>query len=1056
MSTFKKIIQILLFINLLFPQYGKNIVQYREFDWTFIQTEHFDIYYYEKGKLNSEFVAYHAEQAYDKISNLIGWDLNERSSIIFYNSHNEFQQTNVVDIYLREGIGGVTELMKNRMVIPYDGSLIQFKHVLYHELVHVFINDGIYGGSLQSLINSNTVFIPLWMNEGLAEYLANQWDVNSDMWIRDLSINYNQLPEIKSLDGYLAYRGGQSVWKFITEKWGEEAIAEIFYSIKVKKDLNKGIKTAIGVDIKELTSQWHKYLKKEYWPDIASRSDIQDISRQLTDHEELYNSYNIAPSPSPDGTKLAMYSNRDGEMGIYILSLIDGKFLKRLIKGNKTKEFEELHILKPGISWSNDNERVVFAAKSGDTDALFVFNINNSRDNIKKSFGMEGIFRPTWNPINNKIAFIGNNGIQSDVYIYDLDNDELKNLTNDWFSDVQVSWHPNGEDLLVISDRGENLETNKRYEVKFLLNHEVENLDIYKLNLLGEMKRLTNTPFNESYASFSPDGNLISFISDESGISNIYVDDKNLSSPKPITNVLTGITQLNWVSNNQIVFTGFYKSGYDIFLLSNINRAADKIKEVPISKWREKTEVDLLRKSDSFSYSKKKSYENYVFSFDSDESKSSPLVFNESILKDSTGMYNSHKYKTRFTLDYARASYTFDSFYGSQGMALFLFSDILGDHRIGFGTELEISLEESDYFLFYRYLKKKINYEGLFYHRALKSALTVDSEGNYHETLHRNFAFDFKALYPFSRFSRIEGGLNFNYYIKRDFILPHDANHSDDWVTENKYPDRKIFLPYLKYVFDNTRWFYLYPVSGSRIYLKYDVAPNMGDNDFQYEMLTLDSRSYMELSYKGKISLATRIYGGTSWGKDKRKYAIGGIPWVSSTDANLINPGYESSINHDQFYYMNNFVFPIRGYELASKYGHNAILMNFELRLPMLMYYFPTIQYLGQIFGVFFVDMGVSWNDKFTKFNDELSWNPYCYDSTNNDILDDFNTSLECTGENENYVWKNDEGWLMSFGFGPRFIFLGMPFKLDYAWQYDPYEGKKSDKKWYLSIGLDF
>ena len=130
--------------------------------------------------------------------------------------------------------------------------------------------------------------------------------------------------------------------------------------------------------------------------------------------------------------------------------------------------------------------------------------------------------------------------------------------------------------------------------------------------------------------------------------------------------------------------------------------------------------------------------------------------------------------------------------------------------------------------------------------------------------------------------------------------------------------------------------------------------------------------------------------------------------------------------------------------------------MNYELRLPFFMYYVPTIEFLGQLFGVFFVDMGVSWNDKFTKFNDELSWNPYCYDSTNNDILDDFNTSLECTGENENYVWKNDEGWLMSFGFGPRFIFLGMPFKLDYAWQYDPYEGKKSDKKWYLSIGLDF
>ena len=44
----------------------------------------------------------------------------------------------------------------------------------------------------------------------------------------------------------------------------------------------------------------------------------------------------------------------------------------------------------------------------------------------------------------------------------------------------------------------------------------------------------------------------------------------------------------------------------------------------------------------------------------------------------------------------------------------------------------------------------------------------------------------------------------------------------------------------------------------------------------------------------------------------------------------------------------------------------------------------------------------------------------------------------------------------MSFGFGPRFNFLGMPWKLDYAWQYNPHRGIISSRKWYLSIGIDF
>ena len=144
LKLLKYIILLVLVQSTLSSQFGKNIVQYDQFNWHYIQTDHFDIYYYNPGKQQAEFVAHYAEEAYQKIKNLIGWGLNKRSDIIIYNSHNDFQQTNVIPFYMEEGIGGVTELMKNRMVIPYDGSLKEFKHVIYHELVHVFINDCIY------------------------------------------------------------------------------------------------------------------------------------------------------------------------------------------------------------------------------------------------------------------------------------------------------------------------------------------------------------------------------------------------------------------------------------------------------------------------------------------------------------------------------------------------------------------------------------------------------------------------------------------------------------------------------------------------------------------------------------------------------------------------------------------------------------------------------------------------------------------------------------------------------------------------------------------------
>ena len=130
MNLLKKILYIL-FLVILLPQFGQNKVQYDYFDWNFIQTKHFDIYYYGEGSNLIDFIAKQSEDAYDNHSSRMGWKLQNRIAIIIFNSHNDFQQNNVINTYMYEGISGVTELYKNRVVIPFDGSLKDFKHVLY-------------------------------------------------------------------------------------------------------------------------------------------------------------------------------------------------------------------------------------------------------------------------------------------------------------------------------------------------------------------------------------------------------------------------------------------------------------------------------------------------------------------------------------------------------------------------------------------------------------------------------------------------------------------------------------------------------------------------------------------------------------------------------------------------------------------------------------------------------------------------------------------------------------------------------------------------------------
>ena len=216
MTLLKYITATTLLIGLLFGQsFGKNKVQYRDFDWSYIQTPNFDIYFYGDNQDLAEFTSKVSEEAYNQISTHLAWDLKNRVSILVYNSHNEFQQTNIIGQYMSEGIGGVTELFKNRIVFPFDGDLEQFRHVIHHELVHAMLNDMVYGGTAQNMMASRTrVRIPLWSNEGLAEFLSSNWDTKADMVLRDIAI-HERMPTVNELNYFMAYKGGQSLWRFI-------------------------------------------------------------------------------------------------------------------------------------------------------------------------------------------------------------------------------------------------------------------------------------------------------------------------------------------------------------------------------------------------------------------------------------------------------------------------------------------------------------------------------------------------------------------------------------------------------------------------------------------------------------------------------------------------------------------------------------------------------------------------------------------------------------------------------------------------------------------------
>ncbi len=338
--------------------FGKNKVQYTNFKWQYLQSEHFNIYFTEGGQGIAEFAAEVAEQSYASLKKDFRYELTDRITIIVHNSHNDFGQTNVDLSPPDEAVGGFTEFFKNRVVVPYDGEWERLRHVIHHELTHAVMLQMVYGSGVQSIITGLTrLQLPLWLVEGLAEFESRGWDFESDMYMRDAAIN-GYLPEIEMLGGFMAYKGGQSVLLFIGERYGRQKIGELLGKIKVSKSVERGFRQAVGVNVKDLSRRWQKWVKELYWPDIGSHREPEDFAKRLTDHKKDRNFVNTSPALSPKGDKIAFLSDRSDYFDVYLMSAVDGQILAKLVSGQKTANLEELHWLKgPNIRNSSPSAR---------------------------------------------------------------------------------------------------------------------------------------------------------------------------------------------------------------------------------------------------------------------------------------------------------------------------------------------------------------------------------------------------------------------------------------------------------------------------------------------------------------------------------------------------------------------------------------------------------------------------------------------------------------------------------------------------------------------------
>ena len=1013
------------------PVFGKNKVQYKKFQFSYIQSAHFDVYFSEGGEGIAAFAALSAESAYVRISKLFRYQVVNRIPLIIYNSHNEFQQTNVISEYLEEGIGGVTELFKNRVVIPYEGDYAKFRHVIHHELVHAVVNDMFYGGSIQNILANNiSLQLPLWFNEGIAEYSALQWDTNSDMYLRDATV-HEYLPKISQLYGYAAYRGGQSVWWYIANKYGEQKIGEILNRVKSTRSVDLGFRAAIGLSVEELSERWQKEQKILYWPDVAKRDEPSDYARRLTDHRKDGSFYNTSPAISPQGDRVAFITNRDDYFALYVMNTLDGGNVEKVRGGQTTNDFEELHLLTPGISWSPDGRRIAVATKAGAQDAIILADVATG-DDEKLTFDLDGIFSIDWSPDGNRMAFIGNTVDRSDVYVYDFTTRQLTNLTNDIFTDSDPCWSPDGTTVYFSSDRGDHLPGATVDPVRYPHGQ----VDIYAITVADRaLARLTDwDQGNETSTVVAADGKTILFVADLNGINNIYRMDLATRESRPITNSISGVYQLSLSRDgSKLAFASLVNGGYDIFLLRNPLEKDLKTAELEVTEFYERRQAGALlvtaaAPADSVAKTPTAAapdtaglyggnveidFSNYVFTdpalenipADSSVNRLPPITQNV----DSNGNFRVNKYRLNFSPDIIYGNAGYDTFYGLTGSTILSFSDLMGDHQIVLSLNLMLDLKNSDFGVQYFYLPERIDFGFTAFHSARFVVIDDIFGGSLYRF--RTYGAGLTAYYPLDRFRRLEFGLNWL-----------DISRENMDVLNYPVQKRTVILPMLGYVHDTSLWGIISPANGSRYAFNLYGTPPVGDDGISFVNLTADLRTYLRLGRN--YTLALRFAGGGSFGEDPQKFMIGGVDyWINRE----FEGGYVPLDNAEDYIFLTTGL-PLRGYNYNAAIGSRYTLFNFELRYPLfaLVQAGPLPIGLQSLGGVMFFDAGAAW--------------------TKDDQLVLFQRT-----SNGNVVTRD---LLMGMGTGARIYVIGFLLRFDVAWAW--YWSGFSEPKFYFSLGLDY
>jgi hypothetical protein len=902
--------------------FGKNKIQYRDFDWHVLSGEHIDVYYYPEEETLARMALAYAEECYRDLERLFQHHPFRRIPLIIYSSHQHFEQTNVYPGFIPEGVLGFTEYLKRRVALPFRGDYAAFRHTLRHELVHAFQLSKL--AEVQALHPRQGRVSPQaihWWTEGLAEYWSSEQTAEDEMFIRDMVLT-GRLPTIREftyLRSYASYPLGAELHKYLAQRFGEEYIVQVYEEFWKYDSFERTLESVLGIDLDQLSREWKYELQQRYFPVYAARPPLE-VSAEPVIYRGGSNFQPALYLPPDDSVPhLLFLSPRTGYTNLYLTPLNEGeRGVRTVVEGERSAEFESFHAYESRID-INLAGIIAFVSKYMERDALFLWDLAEGKVVGRYQWpDLVGLKSPAWAPTGDRIVFEGlSNAGFSDLYTLDLTTHQRTALTRDHYRDKDPDWSPDGRFIVFSSDR--TAFGRDGYSNLFLL-------DI----VTGSITPLTYGAWNDESPRWSRDGSRIAFSSDREGVYDIYYVDRD-GNGRRLTSTSGGAFDPEWLPNDEgLVFTGFSEGSFRIYRF----RFTEDTTTLPTFALRDGVAPRLpLGDTPGDPGPPVVGWEW--------EGLDAPIV-----AQASSRRYNSW---SKISLDFAGGDAVVAPGIGTAQGAQLLATDMLGNH-IFFGglsavqaDELSQIVDQFSGHLMYLNLTHRLNFGAAIY--RFKGRFLDVSWDIYDEESYGSF---FVASYPFSKFHRLEFQLGLEQSRRIDVEDIYEVGGGPSTQPDPRDLTREgiVASNYLSYVKDNTLWIPTGPIDGERYNVTlglvtcFDCAipsevsgePLVRGAAAENFVVSADYRRYFRTSLYSAYALRGYIF-----------YSDGAIP------ARSVLGGTHR----------------LRGYPRFSLAGSRVWLVNQEWRFPILNRWslgFPFGELrLPGIQGAIFADIGSSW-----------------------------------------------------------------------------------------------